>query len=198
MPYLIDITIIICAYLLGSISFAIVAMKVFRLPDPRLVGSGNPGATNMMRQSGRKAGIFTFIGDFMKAVLAVLLAVYFGSSEWIIALAGLAVFLGHLFPVYHRFRGGKGIATLFGCITVWNGSAVLLVFAIWLVLLAVFRYVSVAGILAAVSVPVIIWVLTQSLALLMSAVLMAALAVVRHRDNIQRLLSGQENKIGAL
>jgi acyl phosphate:glycerol-3-phosphate acyltransferase len=170
------------AYLLGSVSFAVLSSKLFGLADPRSYGSGNPGATNVLRSGSKGAAIFTLVGDTFKGLAAVLLAQWatnqYQLSAAVPALCGLAAFLGHLFPVFHGFKGGKGVATaagvLFG-LSIWLGAATALT---WAIIFFFFRLSSMAAIVSAVFV-------------------MSALLIYRHRGNIARMLAGQEGRIAA-
>jgi acyl phosphate:glycerol-3-phosphate acyltransferase len=180
------------AYLLGSISFAIVVSRLMSLPDPRTYGSKNPGATNVLRTGRRVAAVLTLAGDAGKGWLAVWLAFWLAGDP---AAAGLAVFLGHLYPLFHRFRGGKGVATaagvLFG-LDPWMGLAAL---AAWIVMAVLFRYASLASISAALCAPFFAWFANPHHVL--PVALIAALLVWRHRGNIARLWAGTEAKLGA-
>jgi glycerol-3-phosphate acyltransferase PlsY len=183
------------AYLLGSVSFAIVVSRLMRLPDPRGYGSGNPGATNVLRTGRRAAAILTLAGDAGKGWLAVWAA----SLYWPQAapLAGLAVFLGHLFPLFHGFRGGKGVATaagvLFG-LSPWLGLGTL---ATWIVIATFSRYSSLAAIVSAAFAVFFAWLIDLPAAALAVVAIMAMLLVWRHRDNIRRLAAGTEARLGA-
>lgn len=185
------------AYLLGSVSFAIVVSRLMRLPDPRSYGSKNPGATNVLRTGKRVAAALTLAGDAGKGWLAVWLAWSYTADPLVASLAGLAAFLGHLYPVFYRFQGGKGVATaagvLFG-LNVWLGVGTLVTFG---VIAAFFRYVSFASIVAAVFAAFYCaWLFGVQPVSLVVAV-MSALLVWRHRENIKRLAAGTESKLGA-
>jgi glycerol-3-phosphate acyltransferase PlsY len=196
----------IAAYLLGSISFAVIVSKVFRLADPRTYGSKNPGATNVLRSGNKMAALTTLIGDGFKGWLAVWLTLRFGPEFGVedrgLALVALAVFLGHLWPLYFKFVGGKGVATFFGVMLglswLWLGLPALLT---WLVVAVIFRYSSLAALVAAVASPFYLVLFDSELAyddlVLVAVVLMAGLLVYRHRQNIGNLMAGKESKIGA-
>jgi acyl phosphate:glycerol-3-phosphate acyltransferase len=184
------------AYLLGSVSSAIVIARLFGLKDPRDVGSGNPGATNILRYGGKKAAILTLLGDVLKGVVAVLVARALDADSPVVALTMLAAFLGHLFPIFHGFKGGKGVATAFGTLVAMNGWVGLAILASWLLVAVTTRYSSLSAITVSVLAPVYVWWLTREPALILATVVMASLLLWRHRGNIQKLLAGTETKIG--
>jgi len=167
------------------------------LADPRTTGSNNPGATNVLRAGGKKAAAITLIGDMLKGLLPVLIAVLLEMPNEVIAATGLAAFLGHLYPLYYAFKGGKGVATILGVLlgTHWLlGTGTI---GIWLGMAAVFRYSSLSALVAASGSPVLAWYIVQSPVITASVSIMAALLVWRHRSNIKKLLSGEEDKIGS-
>jgi len=191
----------IAAYLLGSISFAVVMSRAFGLNDPRTYGSKNPGATNVLRSGSKKAAIATLIGDAAKGWLAVWLAVRFGAQYGIdddgVALVAIAVFLGHLWPVFFRFVGGKGVATALGVllgINVWLGLATL---ATWLIIAYAFRYSSLAALIASIFAPLYYGLLFGADSILFAVIVMSALLIWRHSSNIGNLIAGKESKIGS-
>lgn len=184
------------AYLLGSVSSAIVIARLFGLKDPREVGSGNPGATNILRYGGKKAAILTLLGDVLKGVVPVLLAHLLGVASVILALTMLAAFLGHVFPVFHGFKGGKGVATAFGTLIAMNGWVGLALVGSWLVMAVTTRYSSLSAITVSVLAPVYVWWFTRDPALILATSVMALMLLWRHRSNIQKLLAGTETKIG--
>ncbi len=184
------------AYLFGSISSAVLIARVMRLEDPRRVGSRNPGATNILRYGGKTAAALTLVGDTLKGVLPVLIARALTSDPWALALVALAAFLGHLYPLFFGFRGGKGVATGLGVWLALSPSTGLALAATWLGMAAVFRYSSLAALTAAALAPVYVWLLQPALAYVLLGLAMCALLVWRHRANIQRLLAGQEGRIG--
>ena len=195
------VLIAIAAYLLGSISFAIVVSRLLRLPDPRGYGSGNPGATNVLRSGSRAAAAMTLAGDAAKGWLAVWLAMlYTGEAPATgleAPLAGLCAFLGHLFPVFHRFRGGKGVATAAGVlvgIDPWLGLATLASFG---VVVLFFRMASLASIVAAAFAAFFTFWLFGLQPVTAAVAILAALLVARHHENIGRILRGEERRIGA-
>jgi glycerol-3-phosphate acyltransferase PlsY len=191
----------IAAYLIGSISFAVVMSRAFGLSDPRTYGSKNPGATNVLRSGSKKAAIATLVGDAAKGWLAVWLAVQFGPQYGIeeggIALVAIAVFLGHLWPVFFKFVGGKGVATALGVllgINVWLGLATLVT---WLVVAYAFRYSSLAALIASVFAPFYYGLLFGADEILFAVAAMSALLLWRHSGNIANLIAGKESKIGS-
>lgn len=196
-----QVLVIAVAYLIGSISFAMVFSRVFRLADPRTYGSGNPGATNVLRSGNKKAAILTLIFDALKGWLPVWWTrthgVEYGFTETTIALVALAAFIGHLYPVYHRFRGGKGVATALGVLVGIHPPLALATLASFAIVLAFFRMVSLASITSAVFVAfwyAFVWGL-DPIALAITA--MAALLIWRHRANLGRVVAGTESRIGA-
>ncbi|RKZ40842.1 MAG: acyl-phosphate glycerol 3-phosphate acyltransferase [Gammaproteobacteria bacterium] len=186
---------ILGAYLLGSLSGAIIICKVLGLPDPRTQGSGNPGATNILRQNGKKQAIITLLVDVFKGVIAVLVAKLIISDEAILASVGVAVFLGHLYPIFFHFRGGKGVATAFGVLMMLAWPVSLAALATWFVMAALFRYSSLAAISSAMLTPVYMFLFTGVWEYIMMSFIISSLLIWRHRSNIQNLLAGQERKI---
>ena len=198
---LMTVAMAIGAYLLGSISFAVVSSKLFGIADPRTYGSKNPGATNVLRSGNKKAAIATLIGDAAKGWLPVWLVVQFqdqlGVGEVAIALVAIAVFLGHLWPVFFRFIGGKGVATAAGVLlglNVWLGLATL---ATWLVVAYAFRYSSLAALAAAVFAPFYYGLLFGLDPVLLAVAAMSMLLLYRHSANIANLMAGKESRIGS-
>lgn len=195
------IVVVLAAYLLGSVSFAVLVSRAFGLPDPRSYGSGNPGATNVLRTGKKLAAALTLLGDAAKGWVAVALAAAFaprfGLSEEALAAAGLAVFLGHLYPVFLRFRGGKGVATALGVLLafqVWLGLAAL---ATWITVAAIGRVSSLAALTAALLAPVYAFHFVGAGWTAAAVWVMSALLIWRHRSNIRDLLAGREGRIGA-
>jgi glycerol-3-phosphate acyltransferase PlsY len=193
--YLETIIAIITAYLIGSISSAILVCKILHLPDPRTQGSKNPGATNVLRFGGKKAAILTLIGDILKGVIPVLLAKMIGFDITTIALVALAAFLGHLYPIFFRFEGGKGVATACGCIIALSWPAGLTLALIWLIIAILFRYSSLAALVASIAAPFTLWYFSNDTYAMILCV-MSALLIYRHTQNIKNLLAGKEKKIG--
>jgi glycerol-3-phosphate acyltransferase PlsY len=193
---MLTIVFVIAAYLLGSISFAIITSKLFGLADPRSYGSGNPGATNVLRSGKKAAAALTLFGDAAKGWLAVFLAIKFALSGTQIALIALAVFIGHLFPVFLNFKGGKGVATALGvllALDVWLGLGGL---ATWLLMALMFRFSSLAALTAAVATPVYAYLLALPREWVLASGIMSLLLIWRHKGNIRNLLAGKEAKIG--
>ena len=196
-----SIALVVLAYLIGSVPFAVVVSKLMGLQDPRSYGSKNPGATNVLRSGNKKAAVLTLLGDGFKGWLAGWLAQKFGPQYGVddtgIALVTLAVFLGHLWPVFFRFVGGKGVATALGILLAldpWLGLATL---ATWLAVAFAFRYSSLAALVAALFAPFYYGLLFGTTdGILLAVVAMAALLIYRHRKNIGNLLAGKESRIG--
>jgi glycerol-3-phosphate acyltransferase PlsY len=190
---------IVCAYLLGSVSFAVLMSKAFGLADPRTYGSGNPGATNVLRSGKKAAAALTLLGDAEKGWLAVWLAMHFVTqdTQMVVALVALAVFLGHLFPVFLKFKGGKGVATALGvllALNVWMGLGAL---ASWLFMAVVFRYSSLSALVAAMAAPIYALMLGLPHEWVLASGVMSLMLIWRHQSNIQNLLAGKESKIGS-
>jgi len=189
----IPIIFIVAAYLLGSVSFGIITSKAFGLPDPRTVGSGNPGATNVARSGNKKAAILTLLGDALKGWLPVWLALQFNMLMWVVAGVGLAVFFGHLYPIYYKFKGGKGVATALGvmmAVSPWLGLACILA---WGIMFAISRISSLAALMAAALSPAFAYLLLPYKDYVWMVLVMAIMLFWRHRTNIQKLLNGTES-----
>ena len=183
---------ILAAYGLGSISFAVLVSRLMRLPDPRSYGSKNPGATNVLRSGSRIAALLTLVGDAAKGAFAVWLASYFTDQ---LALVGLAAFAGHLYPVFHRFQGGKGVATAAGVLLALDWRLGVGTLATWIIIVVFLRYSSLAALVAALFAPLgAAYLLGWQPALAVGA--MSALLVWRHQGNIARLLAGTEPRVG--
>ena len=205
MTFTLDLLLIPLAYLIGSISFAVVVSKCMRLPDPHTYGSGNPGATNVLRTGNKLAAVLTLIGDALKGYFAVMLArVMLGDQSltstmgsWILCGVVLAVFLGHLFPVFHGFKGGKGVATacgiLFG-VNVILGAATL---ATWIIVATFMRYSSFAALAAAIFGPIYFVFLFGFQPMGIALLIVCLLLIWRHRSNICNLMNGTESRIGS-
>ena len=184
------------AYLLGSVSSAIIVCRLLGLPDPRGQGSGNPGATNVLRIGGKKAAAITLIGDMLKGLLPVLLAKLLGASLTVQAMVAVAAFLGHLYPIFFGFRGGKGVATALGVLLGLHWQVGLLTISTWLVIAKVFKISSLAALLSLLVTPVYIWWLIPEPSLIIAMLFMLILLFWRHRSNIQNLIKGTEGHIG--
>ncbi len=195
-PIILVIGFALFGYLLGSVSTAIITCKLMGLKDPRTVGSNNPGATNVLREGGKKAAAITLFGDMLKGLLPVLLTVLLGMPDEVIAATGAGAFLGHLYPVYYGFKGGKGVATILGVLLGIHWQLGLGTIVIWLFMAFTFRYSSLSALVAASCSPVLSWYITGSPVISASVAVMAAILIWRHRSNIRKLLSGQEDKIG--
>jgi len=190
---------ILLSYLLGSLPVGVLLAKL-RGRDPRTIGSGNIGATNVMRAAGKTAGIVTLLGDALKGFLPVWLAIRFSFPESVVAAAGFAAFLGHLFPLYLRFKGGKGIATALGIFLAFNYLAVLIDIVIFIVLLLKWRYVSLGSLVCAVLIPPMLLILKTPAPTPAPYIILCAIMIIpifiKHRENIRRLVAGTENRIG--
>ena len=191
-PQTTAILLIIAAYLAGSISSAIIVCRVMGLPDPRSKGSGNPGATNMLRVGGKKTAAITLVGDLLKGLLAVLAAHLLGASLWVVALTGLAAFLGHLYPLFFGFKGGKGVATLIGVLLGVDWRLGLAAVATWLLVIAFAKIAAISALVMAALVPVYGWYFYQHTAFTCILAAMSLLLFWRHRSNIRNIISGKE------
>jgi glycerol-3-phosphate acyltransferase PlsY len=187
---------ILFAYLLGSLSTAIITCKLMGLPDPRTMGSKNPGATNVLRTGNKKAAAVTLFGDFLKGLLPVLLGLALEMGPQTLALIALAAFLGHLYPVFFGFQGGKGVATALGVILGLSWQVAVAALLTWLLMAKVFRISSLSALTAAVLTPLYCWLLTPQPEFIALLLVISLLLLWRHRSNIQNLLSGREGKIG--
>ncbi|MGF1642406.1 MAG: glycerol-3-phosphate 1-O-acyltransferase PlsY [Thiotrichales bacterium] len=191
---MLDTFIILTGYLLGSVSAAIITSRIMGLPDPRQQGSGNPGATNVLRIGGKKAAALTLAGDLLKGVVPVLLAKALGLSLEVQLLVALAAFLGHLYPVFFGFKGGKGVATALGVLLALDWRVGLLSLGVWLAVFAWRRVSSLAALGSATLAPLLIYLVTDSVPFVIFGLVLAALLIWRHRTNIERLLTGEEQK----
>lgn len=198
---------VIAAYLIGSLSFAIIVSRLMGINDPRTFGSGNPGATNVLRSGSKKAALLTLLLDALKGYVPVVLAIWLAPwlhwSSWVIAAIAIAAFAGHLYPLYFRFKGGKGVATSAGilfAISPWLGLAIVV---IWLAIAIITRYSSLAALISAAAAPMVYLVLSCltartsfSLPILMAIMIMVLMLIYKHKANIHKLLNHQESKIG--
>ncbi|WP_369177076.1 glycerol-3-phosphate 1-O-acyltransferase PlsY [Candidatus Thiodubiliella endoseptemdiera] len=186
---------IIIGYLIGSISSAILVCKAFGLPDPRTQGSNNPGATNVLRIGGKKAAAITLIGDGTKGAIPVLIAHYFGVDLFTLTLVALAAFLGHVYPIFFNFKGGKGVATLLGALFALNYLVGLSFVFIWVFVAKVLKISSLSALIATILMPIIFYLLSQDLNATYIITLICIWVFYTHRGNIQRLLHNKEEKI---
>lgn len=191
---------ILVSYLIGSLSFAVIVSKASGLADPRSYGSGNPGATNVLRSGNKKAALLTLLGDALKGWLAIVLAQvaasYLGLGPEVIAMAAVAVTVGHMWPVFFSFKGGKGVATAAGILLALDWRVGLLTLLLWLVVAKGMKISSLAALLAALLAPVLAWVWLASSAQIAAVVVISILLIWRHERNIRDLLSGKEGSIG--
>jgi glycerol-3-phosphate acyltransferase PlsY len=186
---------VVVAYLLGSLPFAVIVSRLFGLDDPRSYGSGNPGATNVLRSGNKLAAILTLLGDAAKGWLAVWLAQQLGAASVVVAAVGFAALLGHAFPLFLRFKGGKGVATAAGVFLGFSFQLALAAIAVWLAVALSTRYSSLAAICAAVAAPLFaLWLLDVPQAVALAG--MSLLVIWRHQQNIKNLLAGTEGRIG--
>jgi glycerol-3-phosphate acyltransferase PlsY len=205
MNLTLDLLLIPLAYLIGSISFAVVVSKCMRLPDPHSYGSGNPGATNVLRTGNKLAAVLTLIGDALKGYLAVMLArILLGDesltstlNSWLLCGVVVAVFLGHLFPVFHGFKGGKGVATACGILFGINWILGLATLSTWIIVAMFMRYSSLAALAAAVFGPIYFVFLFGFQPIAIALLVVCLLLIWRHRSNIQNLMNGTESRIGS-
>jgi glycerol-3-phosphate acyltransferase PlsY len=205
MKFTLDLLLIPFAYLIGSISFAVVVSKCMRLPDPHSYGSGNPGATNVLRTGNKLAAVLTLIGDALKGYLAVMLArVLLGDesltstiSSWLLCGVVIAVFLGHLFPIFHGFKGGKGVATACGILFGINWILGLATLSTWIIVAMFMRYSSLAALAAAIFGPIYFVFLFGFQPMSIALLVVCLLLIWRHRSNIHNLLNGKESRIGS-
>jgi len=184
------------AYLFGSLSSAIIVCRIMKLPDPRTLGSQNPGATNVLRIGGKKAALITLLGDTLKGIIPVLLAKAYGLDALGLSLVTGAAFLGHLFPIFFRFQGGKGVATAIGCIIALSWPVGLCWIATWAAIAALFRYSSLASLTASALAPLYMWYFTENFLYVITMAFIAILLMYRHRGNIKKLMAGSESKLG--
>lgn len=187
---------IVAAYLVGSIPFAVLVSRAMGLPDPRSFGSGNPGATNVLRSGSKTAAVLTLVGDALKGWAAVWAAWAAGLGPATVAAVGVAAFLGHVFSVWLRFRGGKGVATAAGVLFALDWQVGVGVLAVWVTVAVVTRYSSLAAVTAACVTPLVIWVIEGLTPMFAAGVVMGAVLVWRHQANLVKLLRGEESRIG--
>ncbi len=190
-----DYLLIIASYLLGSVSSAIIVCKIMGLPDPRTLGSNNPGATNVLRIGGKKAAAITLLGDILKGFIPVLVANLMDVPPIILAAVAMAAFLGHLYPIFFRFKGGKGVATALGCQfgLGWQIGGVIAL--IWLFMAKVVKISSLSALVSMALAPLVVWLFWPAPELVGMQIIMSAILFWRHRSNIRNLLSGSEGTI---
>ena len=189
-----QITPVLMAYFIGSLSFGIIISYFFKLSDPRTTGSGNPGATNVMRTGNKVAALLTLLGDMLKATIVITVANYMNLSEIHLAVISIAVLLGHIFPVYYKFRGGKGVATALGILLGINWMLALAVFFVWLFVFTIWRFSSLAAIVTTFTAPIISYYLGFSSEILWLNIIISTIVIYRHKANITNLLNGKEHR----
>ena len=187
----------VLGYMLGSLPFAVIVSRLFRLEDPRSFGSGNLGATNVLRGGSKLAALLTLLGDAAKGWFAMFVAAQVGAGGMAIAVAGVAAFLGHVFPFTLRFRGGKGVATALGVLLGFSPAVAGVTAAIWLAVAALTRYSSLAALAAAAAAPFVAWKLVGRMEVTAATAVMCLVLAYRHKSNVRKLLAGTEGRIGA-
>ena len=187
---------VIIAYLIGSLETSVLLSKLFKFPDPRSQGSRSAGATNVLRTAGKNQALLTLIGDVLKGAVAVLIARLFHAEPFFLALAALAAVIGHIFPCFFQFKGGKGVATAFGGILMLTPFIALLLAVLWLVVVFATRFVSLASLITAAAAPILVLIFSSlRMAYFLPLLIMAGLIIWKHKDNIRRLRLGTENKV---
>jgi glycerol-3-phosphate acyltransferase PlsY len=192
-----SIILIIVGYLLGSIASAIIVCKIMGLEDPRTLGSGNPGATNVLRQGNKTAAALTLLFDLLKGTLAVLLAQFLTTETWVWASVATAAVLGHLFPIFFNFKGGKGVATGFGVFLALSWTTALAMLATWLIVAVIFRYSSLAALITTFLAPFYMFFFNSDFSILLATAIISLLLMWKHKKNAINLVNGTEQKIGA-
>ncbi|WP_022955013.1 glycerol-3-phosphate 1-O-acyltransferase PlsY [Perlucidibaca piscinae] len=193
-PDLLAFAALILAYLLGSVSAAIIVCRLMGLPDPRTDGSGNPGTTNVLRLGGKPAALLTLTGDMLKGVIPVLIGRELGMDDMLLSAIGFAAFLGHLYPIFFRFEGGKGVATALGVLLALHWQVGMFVIVLWIAGFALTRISSVGAITAFVAAPFLAnWLMPEAM---LGVVGMSLLLLARHKENIKALIEGRERKFG--
>jgi glycerol-3-phosphate acyltransferase PlsY len=187
------IGLLLFAYLIGSLSSAILLSKLMGFTDPRTDGSNNPGATNVLRIAGKKAASFTLVGDCLKGLIPVLIAHWLADDDFVVALTGFSAFLGHCFPIYFGFKGGKGVATAIAVSVGFEWMVGVIIIAIWLLFARVFKISSLAAIIAFTALPALIYWREASAMTTGVFILMSSILIWRHKSNLQRLLKGTES-----
>ena len=184
---------IFIAYFIGSISFGILASKIFNIMDPRAMGSKNPGATNVLRTGNKYAAVFTLLGDMLKATLVVGIALSLNFSGNLLTAVILAVLLGHMYPIFYNFKGGKGVATALGILLAINWELAFFTLLTWIIIFFTSKYSSLSAIIAAIASPLIAYFLNQDQHIIIISVVLAILILFRHKRNIQNLINGTES-----
>ena len=195
MPYFLPISLIILAYLIGSVSAAIISCKLLNKVDPRTVGSKNPGTTNVLRHAGKKAALFTLAGDLLKGLIPVVIGHAFNLDWMWLGLIGTAAFLGHLYPIYYGFKGGKGVATALGVYLGLHPIVGIVVIITWMVSALVFNTSSLSALIATLLAPLYFYWVTESLPLFIILAVITGFIYWRHRSNIVEIIDGTEGKI---
>lgn len=195
MNIILSVVLPVVGYLCGSLASAVIVCRLMKLPDPRQGGSGNPGATNVLRLGGKQAAALTLLGDVLKGVAPVLLAHILTDARPILAATAVAAVVGHMYPIFFGFKGGKGVATAFGAVGALVYPVALFMLAVWVVVALAFRYASVASLGAAVAAPLFALIFFPEPAYVLGLAIIAALLIYRHRGNIQRLRQGTEPEI---
>lgn len=191
-----ELLLILFAYLMGSIPTGVVLAKFYGVKDITKEGSGNIGATNVGRVAGKKAGIITLVGDALKGVIPILAVMTVsGNVEWLIAAAALTAFMGHIYPVFNNFKGGKGVATALGIFLTISPLSALAAMLVFIILVAIYRYVSLGSVVAAGLIPAFVGIFSGSNAYIILSALIGGIVIYRHKDNILRLLKGEENSL---
>ncbi|OGT36946.1 MAG: glycerol-3-phosphate acyltransferase [Gammaproteobacteria bacterium RIFCSPHIGHO2_12_FULL_37_14] len=185
----------VIAYLFGSLSSAIIVCKIMGLPDPRTQGSKNPGATNVLRIGGKTAAVVTLLGDVLKGVIPILIAKWYGLQENELALVASGAFIGHLYPVFFHFQGGKGVATALGCLLALSWPTGFAWMVTWLLIAIFFRYSSLSSLIASLLAPIYIWFFSGEVSYIIAITFISIVLIYRHRSNIIHLMQGKERKI---
>lgn len=195
MDLILGTILVVLGYLSGSLASAVIVCRALKLPDPRREGSGNPGATNVLRLGGKQAAALTLAGDMLKGAIPVLLAHLLTDSPTVLAATAVAAFVGHLYPVFFQFKGGKGVATAFGAVAALVIPVALFMAAVWVLAAMATRYASLASMSAAAAAPLFALVFIREPAYIVALIVIAALLVYRHWGNIERLRDGSEPEI---
>ena len=195
METILGVVLVVLGYLSGSLSCAVIVCRLLKLPDPREQGSGNPGATNVLRLAGKQAAALTLAGDMLKGVIPVAIAHLLTDSPTILAATAVAAVVGHVYPVFFKFKGGKGVATAFGAVAALIPPVALFMAAVWVLVAMASRYASLASMVAVATAPLFALIFFQVPAYILALVIIAALLIYRHKANIERLKNGTESEI---